>query len=401
MSAAPLAGLRVLDVSSVISGPLTAMLLADMGADVIKVENPSAPDFTRATGNSRGGMTAFYYNLNRGKRSLAVDGRQQKGQDILRALADQSDVLIENMRPGKAARIGLDPDECLARNPSLIYASISGYGSTGPAAGEPVYDYVIQAVSGMVDLQRDAATGKADLTRHFLADKLSSHAASEAILAALFARERDSQRRGQHVEISMHEANLAFLWPDGMMKQTIVGQADVEAIYPGDYYRVYPTTDGEIVVMPFMGPVEGVCRAMGHPEWFDGWPDRSVVPDMYALQDLVAAKVGTMNTREALAAFASHDVPAGPVVALDKVHEHPQAQYRQSVLEHDVEPLGRVRNPRPPWRFGLTPEVVHSQAAVMGEHTAEILNELGYNNSTIAALSEAGVIVEAESGFAD
>lgn len=400
MSDAPLAGLRVLDVSSVISGPLTAMLLADMGADVIKVENPAAPDFTRATGNSRGGMTAFYYNLNRGKRSLAVDGRQPKGQDILRALADQSDVLIENMRPGKAARIGLDPDECLARNPSLIYASITGYGSTGPAALEPVYDYVIQAVSGMVDLQRDGATGGADLTRHFLADKVSSHAACEAILAALFARERDLQRRGQRVEISMHEANLAFLWPDGMMKQTIVGPPDVEAIYPGDYYRVYPTTDGEIVVMPFMGPIEGVCRAMGHPEWFDGWPDNSVVADLHALQDLVAAKVATMSTAEALATFAGHDVPAGPVAALDKVHEHPQAQYRESILEHDVEPLGQVRNPRPPWRFGSTPEVVHSQAAAMGEHTAEILTELGYDQSAIAALREAAVVAEADDNSA-
>jgi crotonobetainyl-CoA:carnitine CoA-transferase CaiB-like acyl-CoA transferase len=396
MSDAPLAGLRVLDVSSVISGPLTAMLLADMGADVIKVENPAAPDFTRATGNSRGGMTAFYYNLNRGKRSLAVDGRQPQGQEILRALADQSDVLIENMRPGKAARIGLDPGECLARNPSLIYASITGYGSTGPAAGEPVYDYVIQAVSGMVDLQRDAATGSADLTRHFLADKVTSHAACEAILAALFARERNLQRRGQHVEISMHEANLAFLWPDGMMKQTIVGQPDVETTYPGDYYRVYPTTDGEIVVMPFMGPVEGVCRAMGHPEWFDGWPDNSVVADMYALQDLVAAEVASMSSAEALAAFADHDVPAGPVVGLDKVHEHPQAMHRESVLEHDVEHLGRVRNPRPPWRFDTTPEVVHSQAAAMGAHTAEILSELGYDQNTITALSEAAVITEAD-----
>ena len=126
---------------------------------------------------------------------------------------------------------------------------------------------------------------------------------------------------------------------------------------------------------------------------------------MQSLEDPIARKIAQWtlvdSSAEALAAFADHDVPAGPVVGLDKVHEHPQAMHRESVLEHDVEHLGRVRNPRPPWRFDTTPEVVHSQAAVMGEHTAEILNELGYNNSTIAALSEAGVIVEAESGFAD
>lgn len=391
MSKAPLAGIRVLDVSSVISGPLTAMLLADMGADVIKVENPAAPDFTRATGDRRGGMTAFYYNVNRGKRSLAVDGRQPEGQQILRALADQSDILVENMRPGKAARIGLDPTECLTRNPSLIYGSITGYGATGPAASEPVYDYVIQAVAGMVDLQRDPTTGRADLTRHFVADKVTSHAAVEAILAALFARERDPERLGQHVELSMHEANLAFFWPDAMMKQTIVGRADNDEIYPGEYYRVYPTTDDDIVLMPFMGPVEGVCRAVGHPEWFDGWPDNSMIPDMHALQDAVAAEVATMTSAQALTTFAAHDVPAGPVVALDKVHEHPQIQHRDSILEHDVEPIGRVRSPRPPWHFNTTPEVIHDQAAGMGQHTVEILNELGYDDNQIEDLCQAGV----------
>ena len=389
MSNAPLAGLRVLDVSSVLSGPLAAMLLADMGAEVIKVENPAAPDFTRGTGNRRGGMTAYYYNVNRGKRSLAVDGRQAAGQDILRALADQSDVLVQNMRPGKAAGIGLDPDECLARNPSLIYASITGFGSTGPAAGDPVYDYVIQAVSGMVDLQRDAASGRADLARHFPADKVTSHAAVEADLGALFARERDPQRRGQHVEISMHEANLAFFWPDGMMQHTVVGAPDGDDFYPGEYYRVYPTTDGDIVLMPIMGPIEGVCRAVGHPEWLDDWPHD--IADLHGFQDMLAAEIATMSTTEALAAFAAHDVPAGPVVVQEEVHEHPQARHRQSIQEHDVEPIGRVRAPRPPWRFATTPEVIHTQVATLGQHTGEILTELGYDDSQVEDLRQAGV----------
>jgi len=392
MSDAPLAGLRVLDVSSVLSGPMTTMLLADMGADVIKVENPGAPDFTRATGNHRGGMTAFYFNVNRGKRSLAVDGRQPAGQQILRELADQSDVLVENMRPGKAARIGLDPHECRARNPSLVYASITGYGATGPAASEPVYDYVIQAVSGMVDLQRDKSTGKAELSRHFIGDKVTSHAALEAILGALFARERDPERLGQHVEISMHEANLAFFWPDGMMKNTIVGEPDGDEIYPGEYYRVYPTSDGEIVLMPFMGPIEGVCRAVGHPEWFTGWPHNSVIADLHALQDAVAVATARMTTADALTAFAANDVPAGPVALLAEVHEHPQAQHRGSIVEHDAVPIGRVRSPRPPWRFDTTPEVVHGEAATLGQHSSEILTELGYSHNAMAAMLAAGVV---------
>lgn len=385
--------MRVLDVSSVLSGPMTAMLLADLGADVVKVENPAMPDFTRGTGNRRNGMTGYFYGVNRGKRSLAIDGRRPDGQRILQQLADTSDVLIQNMRPGKAAKIGLDPDECMRRNPSLVYASISGYGSTGPASGEPVYDYVIQAVSGYVDLQRDPSSGRADLARHFPADKVTSHAAVEAILAALLARERQPERLGQHVEISMHEANLAFFWPDGMMQHAIVGEPDGDEIYPGDYYRVYPTTDGDIVLMPLMGPFDGICEAVGHPEWVDDprWPEGKG-GDMHQLQDLLAEAVAQMTTADALDAFNERDVPAGAVVPLAEVHEHPQAVARSSVLEHDAAVIGPVRSARPPWRFGRTPEVIHPEAPLLGQHTDEILGSLGYTAAQIESLADDGVV---------
>ena len=388
---APLAGIQVLDVSSVLSGPLTAMLLADLGADVIKVENPSAPDFTRSTGNRRDGMTAYYYNVNRGKRSLAVDGRQPSGREILKRLAKRSDVIVQNMRPGKAAKIGLGPEECLERNPSLVYLSISGYGATGPAADEPVYDYVIQAVTGMVELQRDPSTGRADLARHFPADKNTSHAAVEAVLAALFARERDPERRGQHVEVSMHEANLAYFWPDGMMQHAIVGEPDGDDVYPGDFYRVYPTTDGDIVLMPLMGPLPGVCRAAGHEEWIEEFPELNA-ENLHRFQDKLAAAVAEFSTSEALAAFGAEDVPAGSVAALEDVHIHPQAQARGTFNEHDAAVIGPIRSHRPPWRLHGTPEVVHTDAPLLGQHTGQILGELGYDAEAIEALQMTRVI---------
>ena len=388
---APLSGIRVLDVSSVLSGPMTTLLLADMGAEVIKVEPPGSPDFTRGTGESRNGMTAYYYNTNRGKRALAVDGRDQRGREILHRLMMDADVLVQNMRPGKAAGIGLGPDECLAANPALIYASISGFGATGPASSQPVYDYVIQAVTGMVDLQRNPITREADLARHFPADKVTSHAAFEAILGALFARERDPDRRGQHVEVSMHEANLAFFWPDGMMQHSLIGEPDESTVYPGEFYRVYPTTDGAVVLMPTIGPFEGVCRGAGHPEWIDEFvelTDHNVLP----FQDLVAEAVATMSTEQAMTEFGDQDVPVGRVVTLDEVHEHPQAVARESIRTYDDETVGPIRTARPPWRFSTTPELLHDGAPILGRDTVEILTELGYERSTIDQLDRENVV---------
>ena len=392
-NSAPLAGIKVLDVSSVLSGPLTTMLLADLGADVVKVEPPSAPDFTRGTGAAHNGMTAYFYNTNRGKKAIVVDGRHPVGQKILQQLADQADVVVQNMRPGKVAGIGLDPHECMKRNESLIYASISGYGSDGPMANEPVYDYVIQAVTGMVDAQRDPTTDAIDLTRHFPADKITAHATVEAILAALFARERHPQRQGQHVEVSMHEANLAFMWVDSMMQHSITQEADGPSIYPAEYYRVYPTTNGAIVIMPLMTPPAGICNAIGRVDLADD-PKFAELDgsNLHEFQEIVAEQVNKWTNEQALAAFRAHDVPAGPVIPRDQLHLHPQAVARNSVPEHHDAVIGPVRSARPAWRMSGTPELVNEGAPQFGEHTALILSELGYGPGEIRELREEGVV---------
>ena len=392
-SPAPLAGLRILDVSSVLSGPLTTMLLADLGAEVIKVEPPMSPDFTRGTGAVRNEMTGYFYNTNRGKRAIAVDGRHHLGREILQQLADQSDVIVQNMRPGKASGIGLDPDECMKRNASLIYASISGYGGDGPMAGEPVYDYVIQAVTGMVDAQRDPVTDVLDLTRHFPADKITAHATVEAILAALFARERDPERRGQHVEVSMHEANLAFMWPDAMMQYSIVEEPDDLDLYPAEYYRVYPTIDGAIVVMPLMTPTHGICHAIGRTDLVAA--SRFTVLDnqnLHEFQDIIAEQVATWTTEHALRTFRDHDVPVGPVIPREELHLHAQAIARSPIPTHADAPTGPIRSPRPAWRMSRTPELINEGAPLFGEHTEKVLTELGYDSTQIAQLREQGVV---------
>lgn len=392
-SSAPLNGLRVLDVSSVLSGPLTTMLLADLGAEVIKVEPPTSPDFTRGTGAVRNEMTAYFYNTNRGKRAIAVDGRHYLGRKILQQLADQADVVVQNMRPGKAAGIGLDPDECMERNTSLVYASISGYGGDGPMAGEPVYDYVIQAVTGMVDAQRDPVTDVHDLTRHFPADKITAHATVEAILAALFARERDPERRGQHVEVSMHEANLSFMWPDAMMQHSIIEEVDDPDLYPAEYYRVYPTVDGAIVIMPLMTPSDGICKAIGRTDLTaTGQFTDLTNQNLHDFQDIIAQQVASWTTEHALATFRDHDVPVGPVIARDELHLHPQAIARNSIPIHSEAPMGPIRSPRPAWRMSRTPESINEGAPLFGEDTEEVLTELGYDRQQITELRMQGVI---------
>ena len=389
----PLEGIKVLDVSSVLSGPLTTMLLADLGADVIKVEPPLAPDFTRSTGEAHNEMTAYFYNTNRGKRAIAVDGRQPLGQRILQQLADNADVLVQNMRPGKVTGIGLDPDECMRRNPSLIYASISGYGSDGPMTEEPVYDYVIQAVTGMVDAQRDPNTDALDLTRHFPADKITAHATFEAILAALFARERHPDALGQHVEVSMHEASLAFMWVDSMMQHSILSEPDGPSIYPAEYYRVYPTTDGAIVIMPLMTSPAGICLAIERPDLADDPAFAELGSDnLHEFQEIIAERVIKWTNEEALNAFRAHDVPVGPVIPRNQLHSHPQAVARNSVPEHHDDVIGPIRSARPAWRMSRTPEAINEGAPRFGEHTTLILSELGYNTKEIGDLRQQGIV---------
>jgi crotonobetainyl-CoA:carnitine CoA-transferase CaiB-like acyl-CoA transferase len=194
--AAPLTGVRVLDLSVMISGPLAGMILADQGADVIKVESPGLGDLMRLLGSSKGGVTGIYLNNNRGKRSLVLDLKQPAGADVLKRLVADADVLIQNFRPGAMARLGLDYETLAALNPDLIYVSISGYGPDGPSSHRRVYDNVIQAASGFAAVQTDPASSKPTMFRMLVCDKITAYTAAQAITSALFAR-ATGKARGQ------------------------------------------------------------------------------------------------------------------------------------------------------------------------------------------------------------
>ena len=262
----PLEGVRVLDLSTMISGPLAAMLLADQGADVIKVESPGIGDLMRYLGSHRNGVTGLFANNNRGKRSIVVDLKEPRGVEVLKQLAASADVLVQNFRPGAMTRLGLGYDDLAAVNPRLIYVSISGFGSTGPYSKRRVYDNVIQAYAGYAGVQTNPATGEPAVFRTLVCDKATAYTAAQAITAALFARERGSAE-GQHIELAMLDAGIAFLWPDAAMDRALLEDDTARQPTIGSNYQVTKLQDGYVVASAISdSEFAGYCAALGQPE---------------------------------------------------------------------------------------------------------------------------------------
>ena len=256
----PLHGFRVLDLTTMVSGPVATMTLADQGADVIKIEPPGG-ELMRRVGIEHRGMTSSFLCCNRGKRSLAVDLKSPDGIAIARKLVATADALVQNYRPGAIDRMGLGEDAARALRPDIVFVSISGFGETGPYAHKRVYDPVIQALSGLADIQSDRATGEPRMVRTIVPDKTTALAAAQAVTAALLARERTGE--GQHVRLSMLDAMIAYLWPEGMSALSWVGQEADPARGQMGLDLIFRATDGYITA----GAVTdaewtGLCRAL-------------------------------------------------------------------------------------------------------------------------------------------
>src|SRR3954452_9118177 len=269
----PLHGYRIVDLTSNVSGPLATMILGDQGADVIKIEAPDG-DHTRAGANRRGGFSANFLNNNRNKRSIVLNLKHPAALDALKRLAATADVFVQNFRPGVADRIGVGEDAIRAVRPDIVYVSISGFGEKGPYAQKPVYDPLIQGFSGLATVQAGSDEARPRMLRTILPDKLTAITASQAITAALLARERTGEgqhvRQGQHVRLSMLEAVLAFLWPSDMAGQTFVGGEPVHQEAASSTDLIYETGEGYITVaVQTDRQWTSLCRVLGKPEWRD------------------------------------------------------------------------------------------------------------------------------------
>src|ERR1700754_2539226 len=264
----PLDGIRIIDLTSMISGPQATMILADQGADVIKVENPDAGDHTRAANNRRNGFSASFLNNNRNKRSIALDLKLPAARDALLHAIVTADVFIQNFRPGAVERMGLGEAAVRAVAPNIVYVSISGFGETGPYAQKPVYDPLIQAVSGLASIQAGSDTERPRLVRTIVPDKLTAVTAAQAITAALLARERTGQ--GQHVRLSMLDAVVAFLWASDMGSQTFVGEEIPQQEAASFIDLIYETATTAIsVAVQTNKEWQALTRALDTPEWLD------------------------------------------------------------------------------------------------------------------------------------
>jgi crotonobetainyl-CoA:carnitine CoA-transferase CaiB-like acyl-CoA transferase len=390
----PLEGIRVVDLTAVVSGPMATTILGDQGAEVIKVEPPGGGDLLRHLGTSRGGLSGIFTTLNRNKRSIALNLRAARGREILERLVARADVFVQNYRPGVVDRIGIGEPALRRVKPDLVYVSISGFGETGPYAQNRVYDNVIQALSGMASVQSDRETGRPALVSHIVCDKASALAAAQAITAALFARERGAG--GQHVRLAMLDTAIAFLWPDAMDRHTFIGDGAVDSPAFARSYHIRATKDGFMTLLP-ISDVEfaGMCRALGRDDLAldPRFCDKSArFRNGPALSEIIDAETAKLTTRELCARLEAHDVPHAPVNDVATLHEDPQVLANHLLVEMDHPHAGRLRFPRSPAHFDATPTSVRRHAPALGEHTDEVLSEFGFGTDEIESLRNDGTI---------
>jgi len=397
-NAGPLAGIRIVDLTAVMLGPIATQILGDYGADVIKVESPEG-DLMRANAVSlHAGMGSAFLAVNRNKRSVALDLKAEEARSVLRRLLAGADVLVHNMRVEAIGRLGFGYGAVAALRPDIVYCAATGFAEGGPESGRPAFDDTIQAACGLASLV-SIGRGEPAFVPTLIADKTTGMAVVNAVLAALLHRERTG--KGQYVEVPMFETMVAFTLAEhlgGLTFDPPLGNAGYARLLQ-DGRKPAPTLDGYIAILPYTGEQwAGFFRGVGREDLAQkyGIHDRRArnahMVEMY--RDL--ARITREKTTAEWVAFCRQwDIPAMPLSTLDDLPAHPQVKASGLIAEADHPSEGRIRYVAPPTRFAASPAEVRRPAPRLGEHTEEILAELGYSPSQIEDLAKRRLAIQA------
>ena len=380
----PLTGLKVLDLTGMVSGPVAAMMLADQGAEVIKVE-PVNGELVRHMAAPHNGVNPVFFSCNRGKKSIALDLKSEEGKKILLKLASEADIFMQNFRPGAIERMGFGEDVIRKLNEKIIYVSISGFGNRGPYANSRVYDPVIQALSGATDIQADRETGKPKMFRIIIADKVTALTTAQAISSALYAREKHGT--AQHIELSMLDCMISFFWPEGMAGIVYAeNEIDVRKLQ-GSQDLIYQAKDKYITAGAVSDAEwKGMCKALKREDLIDD--ERFATPagrvaNAQIRKEITGDEIAKWKSSEILKRLQEEGVPSAPLLDRMELLDNDQILANESILRVNIDGFGEVRQARPAARFSKTPSELSRPAPKLGEHSFEILSSLGFDDAII------------------
>lgn len=387
----PLAGIKVIELSNMITCSLAAMTMASQGAQVIKVEPPQMGDKMRPLGTQKNGVSGFFHNCNRGKRSLAIDLKSSAGVKAIKELVIQSDVLLHNYRPGVMDKLGLGSEVLRELNPKLIYVAVSGFGTKGPMADLPAFDHVIQGLAGFTDLQ-SPEENSFDFIRTFICDKVTAYTVGQAATAALLARATTNE--GQHIDISMLHACLAFMWPDGMMHKTLKDKDRFKMSPGSDYFETINYKDGGVAVAPLTDDHwKALLPMLGYPELL-GTPLYASIASRMTNMDQVTKVLRTprndIGVKKAIEVLSAADVPCAPCTKRKDLEGVEQIQAIGALETYVTKTMGELTVTTPPILFEGKSTSQAEPSPLLGEHSEEILEELGWERPLINSLVESG-----------
>jgi len=392
----PLAGIRVIDITTQITGPLCSQQLGDLGADVIKVEPLHGEVARWMAPPQKAGLTGYYCQMNRNKRSLSIDLKQPEGVEVIRRLASEADVLVENFRGGIPDRLGIGYDDLKPLNERLIYVSITGYGRDGPYAHRPAYDMLAQGLVGMAPLQGQAFDDKPQLIQSAIVDKTTATTAAGAALAALYARDGiNGTGLGQRVDVPMIDAYAANSLADMICVDTFI-PSEMPDPEPLALLRTWETADGYVVGMALQdNHFAAFCEALECNELLDREGCRNVgerIGDMKPWLDAMGEVIRRWPTETLLDRLDVAGVPFGPIRSIREFVEDPQVKHNRTVFDAEHPEAGTLRYVRYPGHLSATPPSLHRHPPRLGEHNEEVLDAAGYSAGEISTLREKGVI---------